>query len=234
MLVALAIEASRHHVISEQSVLFFLILIPTIIIHEVTHGVVAYWCGDTTAKDAHRLSLNPLRHVDPVGTILIPILLIVTTGVAFGWAKPVPVNVSRLKHPRNQSLLVSLAGPGINLVIAIVMGVLLHLFGNASSLAFLPFGSWPLIDQILLLAGFTNVVIAVFNLIPIPPLDGSVVLERFLPATALPGYYRLRSFSMVFVLVVVFFAPGILNTLFSHAVSIWESVVGITQFGVGF
>lgn len=233
VLVALAIEAAKHHVLSGQSILFFVILIPTIMIHEVSHGVVALWCGDTTARDARRLSLNPLRHVDPIGTVVVPILLILTTGVAFGWAKPVPVNVHRLRHPRNQEVLVSLAGPVTNILIAIAMGVLLRLTGNQPILALTPFQDWPLLDQILLLAGFTNVVIAVFNLIPVPPLDGSVILERLLPASALPTYYRLRSFSMVFVLAIVFLAPSALNTLFAHAVSIWESMVGITNFGVG-
>jgi Zn-dependent protease len=234
LLAALIDEAAKHHVLSNQSILFFIILIPTIIIHEVTHGVVAYWCGDPTAKNAKRLSLNPLRHIDPLGTLIIPILLILTTGVAFGWAKPVPVNVNRLRHPRNQEILVSLAGPGINIVIAVVAGVALRVVGDAPILAVTNFQGWPLLDQILLLIGFTNIVIATFNLIPIPPLDGSVVLERLLPASALPTYYRLRMFSMVFVLAVVFLAPGLLDSLFSHAVNIWESAVGITQLGVGF
>lgn len=231
--IALAIEAAHHHLLSSQSALFFIILIPTIIIHEVTHGVVALWCGDTTARDARRLSLNPLRHIDPIGTVVVPILLILTTGVAFGWARPVPVNVHRLRHPRNQEVLVSLAGPAVNIVIAVIMGILLRVVGNANVLSLLPFSSWPIIDQILMLAGFTNIVIAVFNLIPIPPLDGSVLLERLLPASALPTYYRLRAFSMVFVLAIVFLAPNALNSLFAHAVNIWESAVGISNFGIG-
>ncbi|HUY06443.1 MAG TPA: site-2 protease family protein [Acidimicrobiales bacterium] len=233
VLVALLIEAIRHHVLSNQSALFFLILIPTIIIHEVSHGVVALWCGDTTARDARRLSLNPLRHVDPIGTVVVPILLILTTGIAFGWAKPVPVNINRLRHPRNQEILVSLAGPAVNILIALAMGFALHLTGNAAILSISAFQRWPLIDQVLMLAGFTNIVIATFNLLPIPPLDGSVLLERLLPASALPTYFRIRSFSLILVLAVVFLAPGALNSLFSHAVSIWESVVGISQFGIG-
>ncbi len=231
---ALIDEAIKHHVLSNQSALFFVILIPTIIVHEVSHGLVAYWCGDTTARDARRLSLNPLRHIDPIGTVLVPLILIVTTGVAFGWAKPVPVNVNRLRHPRSQEILVSLAGPGVNIVIALLAGFILHATGDAAFLSIAPLTSWPLVDQILLLAGFTNVVIAVFNLIPIPPLDGSVILERLLPASALATYYRLRMFSMVFVLLIVFLAPGVLNSLFSWAVNLWESVVGISQLGIGF
>jgi len=233
VLVALITEAVRHHVLSNQSALFFLILIPTIIVHEVSHGVVALWFGDTTARDAKRLSLNPLRHIDPIGTVVVPVLLILTTGIAFGWAKPVPVNINRLRHPRNQEIWVSLAGPAVNILIALAMGFILHLTGNAAVLSISAFQSWPLVDQILMLAGFTNIVIATFNLLPIPPLDGSVLLERLLPASALPTYYRFRSFSLILVLAVVFLAPNALNSLFAHAVSIWESVVGITQFGIG-
>ena len=230
ILAALGLEAARHHVLTEQSALFFVILIPTIVIHEVTHGVVALWCGDTTAKDNHRLTLNPLRHIDPLGTIVVPLLLILTTGLAFGWAKPVPVNMRRLRHPRNQELLVSLSGPAINIVIAVIAGVLLRIFGDLGVRSVFV-SSWPLIDQIFFLVGFTNVVIAVFNLIPIPPLDGSVVLERFLPAAALPAYFRIRSFSIVFVFALVFFFPGALNSLFNHAVSLWASTLGLNPGG---
>jgi Zn-dependent protease len=223
VLVGIALEAVRHHDISEEEVLFFVILIPTIILHEVMHGVVAYWCGDTTAKDAGRLSANPLRHVDILGTILIPILLIVTTGRAFGWAKPVPVSINRLRHPRNQAVLVALAGPAVNIVIALVAGFALHLTANAATLDLTSsFGQWPIIDQVLLLLGYTNVIIAVFNLIPIPPLDGSALLERLLPTSLLPGYYRYRQLSILLVLAFVFLDPNLLASLFDHAFSIWQ------------
>lgn len=226
ILVALGLEAARHHLLSEQSALYLAVLIPTIIIHEVTHGIVALWCGDTTARDNHRITLNPLRHIDPFGTIIVPIILILTAGVAFGWAKPVPVNMRRLRHPRNQEILVSLAGPAVNILIAVVAGLALRAIASPFMFSF-PFSAWPIGDQILLLAGFANVVIAVFNLIPIPPLDGAVVLERFLPTAALPMYFRLRSFSIVIVLALVFLFPGALNSLFSHAVSLWASAFGL-------
>jgi Zn-dependent protease len=227
---AIVYEAARHHVVSRFNALFFLVLVPTIILHEISHGVVAYWCGDTTAKDAHRLSLNPIRHIDPIGTVLLPILLIFTTGSAFGWAKPVPVSVNRLRHPRNQSVLVSLAGPALNIALAAIAGVALRfsLAGyNQNGVYHLSVNpaNWPLGDELLFILGITNVFIAAFNLIPIPPLDGSAVLERFLPRSALPGYYRIRSYSMVIVLFVVLFAPGVLNTLFSHAESLWTDTV---------
>ncbi len=223
--VLIVVEAIRSHVLNRADVLFFVVLVPTIILHEVSHGVVASWCGDTTAKDAGRLSLNPFRHIDPIGTILLPILLIVTTGRAFGWAKPVPVSVNRLRHPRNQAVLVGLAGPAVNVVVALVAGFAFRFLTHGG---YVPYGgpdSWPLVDELLFLLGSANVIIAVFNLIPIPPLDGSAVLERLLPASALPGYYRLRSASLVLVLLVVFLAPGALNSLFTHAIDIWLRIV---------
>ena len=222
----IAYEIARRHIVSRTDVVYFLVLIPTIIIHEVSHGVVANWCGDDTAKRAGRLSANPLRHIDPIGSVLLPILLIVTTGYAFGWAKPVPVNVSRLRHPRNQAVLVGLAGPFVNVVIALLAGFAFRLVATQSglaSLSFIPLGQWPLLDLVLFFLGEVNVVIAVFNLIPVPPLDGSAVLERFLPQSALASYYRLRSMSMV--LVLVFVAPGVLDTIFNHALQYWGNIV---------
>ena len=228
-MVAIIVEAIRHHVFGSTQLLYFLVLIPSIVLHEVSHGAVANMCGDHTAKDAGRLTLNPLKHIDPIGTVLLPILLIVTAGTAFGWAKPVPVSVNRLRHPRNQAVLVGLAGPAVNIALALIFGYLFR-FLTADG-ANLPFGgtgapsSWPIGYELLYLAGFANVIIAAFNLIPIPPLDGSAVVERLLPRSVLPAYYRLRSLSMVLVLLLVFLAPGVLNSIFAHALSIWGNLV---------
>lgn len=227
--VAIIIEAIHRHVLGSEQVWYFVVLIPSIILHEVSHGAVANACGDTTAKDAGRLTLNPLKHIDIFGTILLPILLLVTTGTAFGWAKPVPVSVNRLRHPRNQAVLVGLVGPAVNIVLALIFGFAFR-FATDSG-AKLPFGGggapsgWPLGYELLYLAGFANVIVATFNLIPIPPLDGSAVVERFLPQSLLPGYYRIRSFSMLLVFALVFLAPGLLDTIFNHALSIWGHVV---------
>lgn len=226
---ALIVEAVHRHVIGEEQLLYFVVIIPTIVLHEVSHGAVANLCGDTTAKDAGRLTLNPLKHIDLFGTILLPILLIVSGGPAFGWAKPVPVSIGRLRHPRNQAVLVGLAGPAVNVVLALVFGFLFRFVsGDGANLPLGGSGSvsgWPILDQLLYLAGFANVIVAVFNLIPIPPLDGSAVIERLLPGSILPQYYRLRSFSMILILFLVFFAPGVLDTLFNKALTIWGNVV---------
>ena len=222
---AIAYEAAKHHVLHREETIFFLAIVPSIILHEVSHGLVAYWCGDDTAKNAGRLSLNPIRHISILGTILVPILLILTTGYAFGWAKPVPISIGKLRHPRNQAVLVGLAGPAVNIVIALVAG---FAFRFATHGGYVPYGgpdAWPLGDEILFLIGYANVIIAVFNLIPIPPLDGSAVVERLIPTSVLPGYYRLRSAAMILVLLLVFAAPGALDSLFSHALGYWEDII---------
>ena len=224
LIVAIIGEGIRHHLFHRVELIYFVILIPTIIVHEVSHGVVANWCGDDTARRAGRLSLNPIRHVDPIGTVLLPLLLIFTTGQAFGWAKPVPVATNRLRHPRNQAVLVGLAGPAVNVVIAFIAGVAFHLLTKGVFLAANP-DQWPLGYEVIFYLGYVNVIIAAFNLIPIPPLDGSAVLERLLPDSLLPGYYRIRQFSMVIVLFFVFLAPGALDVVFNHALSIWSHLL---------
>jgi Zn-dependent protease len=227
ILVAIVVEADRHHALHSEEALFFVVLIPTIILHEVSHGVVANWCGDDTAKRAGRLSLNPIRHIDPIGTVLLPILLIVTTHLAFGWAKPVPVRTDRLRHPRNQAVLVGLAGPATNILLALAAGFIFHAVANIGQLSQLPITAWPLGEEVLFLFGIVNVIIAVFNLIPIPPLDGSAVIEWFLPREWLPQYYRLRMMSLVFVLFLVLVAPGVLDSVFNFGTEWWGRIVGI-------
>lgn len=230
VLVVIGFELERHHALHSEELLFFLALIPTVILHEVSHGVVANWFGDDTAKRAGRLSLNPIRHIDPFGTVLLPILLIVTTHSAFGWAKPVPVRVDRLRHPRNEAVLVGLAGPVTNVILALIAGFLFRFIGFNTVTHLADPGniaSWPLGDEFLFLFGIVNVIIAVFNLIPIPPLDGSAVLERLLPQRALPQYYQLRMLSMFLVIILVLFDPGALQGLFNWGTSWWGRIIGI-------
>ncbi|HVB04756.1 MAG TPA: site-2 protease family protein [Acidimicrobiales bacterium] len=219
--IALLVQAVRRHAIHASYVYYFLVLVPSIVLHEVSHGFVANLFGDDTAKRAGRLTLNPLRHIDPVGTIVLPALLLFFGAPAFGWAKPVPVSVNRLRHPRNQSVLVSLAGPATNLVIAAAAGFALMLTTHSGA-TLGPSLSVPF--QLLFLLGVANVIVAIFNLIPIPPLDGSAVIERFLPASALPRYYQLRQLSMVLILLLVFFGGGFLNSLFDHALTTWQRI----------
>lgn len=155
------------------------ILIFSIVLHEVSHGVVANSLGDPTAKQAGRLTLNPIPHLDPIGSILVPLVMIIINqvtpggGLIFGWAKPVPVNHWNLRNQKWGPALVSLAGPGSNLAIALVFGL---------ALRFLPIiATNPALASVFATIVFLNIFLAIFNLLPIPPLDGSHILFTFLP-----------------------------------------------------
>lgn len=192
------------------------VLVPAIILHEVSHGVVALAFGDDTAKKAGRVTLNPIAHIDPVGSIALPLLLAVAGAPVFGWAKPVPVNPRNLRHPRQETLLVSLAGPATNIVLAI---------GAAAVLRTATHSSLPI--DIALQFGIINVVLATFNLIPIPPLDGSAIIERFLPSNWWPGWLRLRQYSFAILFLLVFLLPGnYLGRLFDFSLNLWGHLWG--------
>ncbi len=174
---------------------FFLAIVPSVILHEVSHGWVANYFGDPTAKDNGRLTLNPLAHIDPFGTVLLPALMVLSGLPAFGYAKPVPVKVSRLRNPRTQSLYVSLAGPFVNIILsAIGLGLCFWAVHGTQSQFMFNVGEY---------LGLANLVLAAFNLIPIPPLDGSAIIERFVPRKHLPRYYQMRARALPVVMVLV-------------------------------
>ncbi|MDQ1403122.1 MAG: hypothetical protein QOG03_1438 [Actinomycetota bacterium] len=210
----------KQHIISGDSLLLLAALIPSVILHEISHGLVALWFGDDTAKKAGRLTLNPIAHVDPMGTVILPGLLILLHTTPFGYAKPVPVNPRQLRHPRNQSVLVSLAGPATNIVLAVMAAMVFrlgHLHLTRDHL------TW--VDG-LIEFGLINVVLALFNLIPLPPLDGSAVLERFLPARWWEPYLRLRRYSMLLIIGLAFLAPGHgLAALFDWGIGQWARLL---------
>jgi len=193
---------------------FLLAIIPSIILHEVSHGYVAYLCGDPTAKNAKRLTLNPVRHVDPFGTLLLPFLLIVTGLPAFGWAKPVPVNIGRLRHPRAQSLYVSLAGPLTNIILSFIAAVYVHYEVHHVNFGSLTNGNTFFVFMVDF--GLVNLILAVFNMLPIPPLDGSAIIERFVPVRHLPKYYQMRARALPFLMVLL-----VLNALTLHLGTSW-------------
>jgi Zn-dependent protease len=195
--------------------LWFVILIPSVVLHEVAHGYVAYLFGDSTAKERHRLTLNPIAHIDPFGTILMPGLLLLLHFPAFGYAKPVPVNLSRLRKPRQQALWVSLAGPAVNIVLSAVGYVICR--ATLHQVAFTAAGTYiPAIFTFGETLGLVNLILAVFNLIPIPPLDGSAIIERFLPRRSLAKYYQLRARALPF-----FFIALILLTWTTNIAGTW-------------
>ncbi len=196
------------------NIYYFLAIIPAIILHEVSHGYVAYLCGDPTAKNAKRLTLNPIRHVDPFGTLILPLVLIVSHIPPIGYAKPVPVNVSRLRKPRNQSVYVSLAGPLTNIVLsALAFLYIKHAIVHLNGQAYL---TSTTINNYVLAFGLVNMLLAVFNLLPIPPLDGSAVIERFVPRRHLPAYYNLRARALPIVMALL-----ILNAITLHLGETW-------------
>src|SRR5580692_5805618 len=149
----------RSHHITQSEVIIFCVIVPSIILHEVSHGVVANAFGDDTAKRAGRLTLNPIAHVDPVGTLIVPALLSLAGAGVFGWAKPVPVNTAKLHSPRNEGVLVSLAGPATNAVIAVIAAVVfIHVIRPG-----LPAVGFPTGAQIVFYIGLVNVWLCIFN-----------------------------------------------------------------------
>ena len=183
-------------------------LLLAITLHEVAHGWMALRCGDTTAKAQGRLSLNPLRHIDPVGTVLVPGLLYFFGGFIFGWAKPVPVNYNRLRRPKRDMALVALAGQGSNLAMALGWG-LVALAGHGLQDTL----SW--LGEPLLLMGVVgidvNVMLGVLNLVPIPPLDGSRVLAGLLPDRFGLAMARMEPYGLI--VLVLLLASGTLNLM---------------------
>lgn len=184
-------------------------LIVAIVFHEVSHGYVANLLGDPTAKERKRLSLNPFRHVDPIGTVVVPGILALVKAPIFGWAKPVPVIKQRLRNPRFGMMAVAAAGPGSNLVLAAIGAVLLGLLvrgvGDAQP-------GEPLRFIALNLSNFLtiNIFLALFNLLPIPPFDGSHIVEGLLPPRAAEVYDRLRPFGFPLVLILIVVLPSLI------------------------
>ena len=191
-------------------------LVIAIVFHEVSHGWVANALGDPTAKELGRLTPNPIKHVDPIGTVVLPLILAITKAPIFGWAKPVPVRAERLRHPRRDMVLVALAGPGINLLLAFVTALVLGLVagGWASAPAELaPAGIELFLARLLVAFISINVFLALFNLIPLPPFDGGHVVEGALPRRWVPAWQRLGRFAFPILIVLLLVLPMISPSL---------------------
>ncbi len=197
-------------------------LLFAMVLHEYAHGWVAHYYGDNTAKQAGRLTFNPLAHIDPIGTILVPLMFIIfPSGFFFGWAKPVPVQPGQLRNPRQHMGLVAAAGPGMNLLLAIISALLLSLifFMNPSLQDYsntqpksetqqdLPGMVVLPIAVMLLYSVKINIVLMVFNLLPIPPLDGGRVLVSVLPYQAAKIVSELEPYGMLILLGLIFLDP---------------------------
>jgi len=185
-------------------------MILAIVFHEVAHGWTARALGDPTAAELNRLSLNPLRHVDPFGTIILPGMLKLIGAPVFGWAKPVPVNAMRLRNPRRDMMFVGAAGPAMNLVMALVgavaLGLLMRPYGASGAE---PAGVVGFLAANLLNFLLINVFLALFNLLPLPPFDGSHIVEGLLPDGAARSYRRLRQFGFPLMLMLLVVLPSL-------------------------
>ena len=181
-----------------------LLAIPVIVaitFHEAAHGYVALHFGDSTARDEGRVTLNPLKHVDPFGTVLLPALLYFTAGFLFGYAKPVPVKFGQLRNPRWDMIWVAIAGPAMNIALAVISAILLRIALTQGQTIESP------VVQVLTSSVQLNAILAVFNMLPLPPLDGSKVLAPFLPISVARPYLAFERFGMIILLLLIFVAP---------------------------
>ncbi len=173
-------------------------MIFAITVHEAAHGYVARYFGDMTAHQLGRISLNPIRHIDPVGTIIVPSITMLVGGMFFGWAKPVPVNFMKLRHPKRDMLWVAAAGPGANLAMALIWALVIKLSALAPQNT----------AQFLALMGaagiLTNTVLMVLNLIPLPPLDGGRIAVSLLPQNLAVKYAQIERFGFIILIILLF------------------------------
>ncbi|MEZ2721896.1 site-2 protease family protein [Paenalcaligenes hominis] len=194
-----------------------------ITLHEAAHGYVARYFGDPTADEAGRISLNPTRHIDPIGTIVVPLFLLISTkllggaGLLFGWAKPVPVNWSRLRNPKKDILWVALAGPASNLLMGIVWAIALRM---QVSFGMDPSDFWARMA----IAGVqVNLVLMALNLVPLPPLDGGRIMYSLLPQTYANQYARLEPYGMLILIVLMF--TGVLWVILQPFLTFGQTII---------
>lgn len=185
----------------------FALLLVAMTVHEFAHGWVAYKLGDSTAKYSGRLTLNPLAHIDPLGTIILPVVLFITTGgrFVFGAAKPVPINYRALKNPKRDIIWVGLSGPAANFIFAVFLSIAWRFMPHSAILNFI-------FETIISI----NVLLGVFNLVPIPPLDGSRLVMGLLPDEAARRYAAIEPYG--FILIIAFIGLGIFNVLIEPVV----------------
>ena len=201
-----------------------------LVLHEVAHGLVALYYGDATAHRAGRLSLSPKAHIDPFGTVILPLLLLLLGFPPFGYAKPVPINLTGVRHKKRAELLVALAGPFTNLLLAIGAGFALKvlLFSNKyqgyTSLTSNGFTATAFLAYFLLFFGVVNVIYFVLNMIPLPPLDGSALLRRFVSPERYQAIASKMKYGIPLLLFVVFLFPGVFGILFSPFEHLWLSI----------
>jgi len=192
-------------------------------IHEISHGAVAYYLGDPTAKYAGRLTLNPLKHLDVFGSVILPLSLAIIGAPLIGWAKPVPINPHNLRDQKWGELKVSLAGPLSNLIIALVFGLIFR---------FVPLSFAPNLGELFSYIILINIMLAVFNLIPIPPLDGSHILFGLLPfSPSLERFkFSFQQYGFFILIALIFLIPQFSNYLFYAAAFLFSLLTGVSIY----
>jgi Zn-dependent protease len=217
-------------------------LVLGVVLHEYAHGLIAYRCGDPTAKSYGRLSLNPLKHIDIFGSIILPLLLILlNSGVVFGYAKPVPINPSYFKNYRKGMRYTSLAGPLTNIIIAFAVGLIYGLFfyliikitNGFMDTAGSGFVFFDLLNQFFRNTIYINVFLAIFNFLPIPPLDGSKILASFLPDNAMYRFLSFGRYGFIFIFIFLFLGGRVFWSIISPVFNIiynactwWQYLIG--------
>ncbi len=204
-----------------------IVLLFSIILHECAHGLAAERLGDPTARQAGRITLNPIPHLDPIGSILLPgvMLLMSLVGgptILFGWAKPVPINAYNLNNPKRDMMWIGLAGPAANFIVALVLGLLARL---------LPISTNPLGMNILFYGVAINLMLGFFNLIPIPPLDGSRILTGLLPERYAYAINSIGRFG--FIIIIILFMSGVFRIIFAMVFRLSLLLTGMPLWALG-
>ena len=186
------------------SVLMAALLLVSAVVHEMAHALVAYQCGDMTAKSQGRLTTNPLAHLDPFGSFVLPLLMALSNGPVFAYAKPVPYNPNNLRKPARDEVLVALAGPFSNLLQAVLGGLVVRLLFDFICIT----QEWQfVVAQVAYLYVYVNVSLMLFNLIPLPPLDGSAIISPLLHGKARQTYYKVQRYSLPILIALLYFGP---------------------------
>jgi Zn-dependent protease len=211
-----------------EGIISLFVVLFAITVHEASHGWAALKMGDPTAYQMGRITLNPIRHIDPVGTILLPLILIIMGAPPFGWAKPVPVNPLNLKDPRKDNLIISFAGPASNISVAVIAFIILKILMNLNPSMFYASGGGltNVISPLITIVYYTiviNVILAFFNLIPIPPLDGSGIIMGLMSEEAAQKYEQIRPYG--FFILILLIMTGFIGRILGFVIQIVNSLI---------
>jgi len=211
-----------------EGIISLFVVLFAITVHEASHGWAALKMGDPTAYQMGRITLNPIRHIDPIGTILLPLMLVIMGAPPFGWAKPVPVNPLNLKNPRKDNLIISIAGPASNISVAVIAFIVLKILMNLNPSLFYSHGGGisNLLSPLITIVYYTiviNAILAFFNLIPIPPLDGSGVVMGLISEEAAQKYEQIRPYG--FFILILLIMTGFIGRILGVVLRIVNSFI---------